>query len=484
MGIMKSYLFYDIETTGLNKSFDQVLQFAAIRTDPDLNETDRYNISVKLRPDVIPSPHASITHRISIADSENGMTELDAVRHIHALFNTPGTLSLGYNTLGFDDEFLRFSFYRNLLPVYTHQYANGCYRADILPFAVLYYLYKPELLRWPEINGKTSLKLEYIASENGFASGRAHDALVDVEATLEMARRFRKEGQMWDYVLGFFDKKTDKERQMKFPSGFASSAGIHTTGLMTGIKFGADNLYQSPVLYLGDSVPYSNQGLWLRLDQPELSELTLNTIEENSWVVRKRSGESPIILPPLDRFLNRITPERQEMVKENLNRLKTDKDTFHKLVKYYREFEYPVVPNVDVDAALYLNGFMTRDEQALSKRFHHVSPDETSTVIDAFGDSPLRELAGRICFRNGFGNDSICRNEEIDRFLRRINPEDENDILIDFRGEKRTTPLKVLADIESIRADSNFEIDDEQASLLNEIEVYINASFGKDNAVG
>ncbi len=27
-----SYLFYDIETTGLNKAFDQVLEFAAIRT--------------------------------------------------------------------------------------------------------------------------------------------------------------------------------------------------------------------------------------------------------------------------------------------------------------------------------------------------------------------------------------------------------------------------------------------------------------------
>ncbi len=205
MGIMKSYLFYDIETSGLNKSFDQVLQFAAIRTDTELNETDRYSINVKLRPDVIPSPYASITHRISIAESAKGMTELSAIKHIHALFNTPGTVSLGYNTLGFDDEFLRFSFYRNLLPVYTHQYSNGCHRADILPFTVLYFLYKPEVLTWPSINDKTSLKLEYLATENGFATGRAHDALVDVEATLELARRFYKEGDMWNYILGFFE---------------------------------------------------------------------------------------------------------------------------------------------------------------------------------------------------------------------------------------------------------------------------------------
>ena len=36
----ETYLFYDIETTGLNRAFDQVLEFAAIRTDCDLNELD------------------------------------------------------------------------------------------------------------------------------------------------------------------------------------------------------------------------------------------------------------------------------------------------------------------------------------------------------------------------------------------------------------------------------------------------------------
>lgn len=105
---MKSYLFYDIETTGLNKSFDQVLQFAAIRTDERLMEKERHIIHVRLRPDVIPSPYALITHRIPFSDLLKGESEYDAVFRIHALLNTPGTVSLGYNTLGFDDEFLRF----------------------------------------------------------------------------------------------------------------------------------------------------------------------------------------------------------------------------------------------------------------------------------------------------------------------------------------------------------------------------------------
>jgi len=32
------FVFYDTETTGTNTAFDQILQFAAVRTDDDLGE--------------------------------------------------------------------------------------------------------------------------------------------------------------------------------------------------------------------------------------------------------------------------------------------------------------------------------------------------------------------------------------------------------------------------------------------------------------
>src|SRR3990167_1275636 len=129
--MMNTLLFYDIETTGLNKCFDQVLQFAAIRTDLELNELAHHDIRIKLNADVIPSPYAMITHHIGLDAMQQGQNEYEAIQEIHTLLNTPGTLSLGYNTLGFDDEFLRFSFYRNLLPPYTHQFSNQCRRMDI-----------------------------------------------------------------------------------------------------------------------------------------------------------------------------------------------------------------------------------------------------------------------------------------------------------------------------------------------------------------
>ena len=35
-----AFVFYDTETTGLETAFDQILQFAAIKTDDELNELD------------------------------------------------------------------------------------------------------------------------------------------------------------------------------------------------------------------------------------------------------------------------------------------------------------------------------------------------------------------------------------------------------------------------------------------------------------
>ena len=60
----ETFLFYDIETTGLSRAYDQILEFAAIRTDAGLNEIERFSASLRLRQDVIPSPAAILVNRI------------------------------------------------------------------------------------------------------------------------------------------------------------------------------------------------------------------------------------------------------------------------------------------------------------------------------------------------------------------------------------------------------------------------------------
>src|SRR3989344_4990094 len=265
----KTYLFYDIETSGLNKCFDQVLQFAAIRTDLDFNELEQHEFWIRLNPDIIPSPEAMITHRIPLEELKAGLPEMEAMKKIHVLLNTPGTISVGYNTLGFDDEFLRFSFYRNLLSPYTHQYAMGCGRMDLYPMTIMYYLFCREALEWPFLNGKLTLRLEHLSALNELTIGQAHNALVDVKACVALAKKLAAHQSMWSYVTRYFDKKTDLHRMNGLSPAFPKGDSRVKEALLMQGKLGVDQHYQAPVISLGQHQHYTNQTLWLRLDWPD-----------------------------------------------------------------------------------------------------------------------------------------------------------------------------------------------------------------------
>jgi exodeoxyribonuclease-1 len=476
----KTYLFYDIETTGLNKAFDQILQFAAIRTDRQLNEIERYTLRVKLRPDVIPSPGAMITNRLSVADLASGLCEFEAIRQIHELMNQRETISLGYNSLGFDDEFLRFSFHRNLLPPYTHQFKNGCRRMDLLPIAVMFWLYKREVINWPQIQSKPSLKLEHIREANELASGPAHDATVDVAATVELARRFFKNQKMWNYLMGYFEKETDVHRIADIPAAFQSVLGKHRRGLMVSSEYGPRQMYQIPVLSIGNSIPYSNQTLWLRLDQPELRETKADSMAETTWIVRKRYGEPGILLPPNQRYMKFLGDDRKSVVAENLNWLQSNPLIFQQIANYHREYTYPFIPNLDPDAALYQIGFFTRSDEKLFKEFQTAALDEKEAITNRFKSQDARTLAVRLLCRNYPQQISPDLAAEFAAYLRRINPAREEDAILDYREVPRTTPSAALAEIGRFKKSGN--LDSQQKKLLDDLQNYIKRNFPKKKA--
>jgi exodeoxyribonuclease-1 len=476
----KTYLFYDIETTGLSKAFDQVLQFAAIRTDNQLNELDRFTVRIQLRPDVIPSPGAVITNRISIKEQANGLCEYEAIRQIHQLMNRRNTISLGYNSLGFDDEFLRFAFHRNLLPPYTHQYQNGCRRMDLLPITVMFWLYKREVIIWPQRKAEPSLKLEHINEVNQLASGPAHEATVDVEATLELARRFFKSHKMWDYLTGYFDKETDVHRINDIPATFQTALGDHRWGLMVGSEYGPQLMYQVPVLSIGDSIPYSNQTLWLRLDLPALTETKADTIESSTWIVRKRFGEPGILLPPNRRYLKLLSAERKDIVTQNLKWLQANPSIFQHIVNYHRNYSYPFIPNLDPDAALYQIGFFCRDDETVFKQFQKAPLDEKETIISQLTSPEARILANRVLARNFPQHLSKEAQAEFEAYLRRVNPSSQDQALVDYKGAPRITPGSALAKIEHLK-ESN-ALDEEQLAVLDELQIYIKTRFPKREA--
>ncbi len=462
---MQTYLFYDLETTGLNKAFDQALHFAAIRTDLNLKELNRYEIKIKLNPDVIPSPYALITHKMGIHEILQGTSEFEAIKQIHQWLNEPGTISLGYNTLGFDDEFLRFSFYRNLLKPYTHQFANQCQRMDIYPMTVMFFLFKNNVLKWPEIEGSFSLKLENLNLLNQFVSGRSHHAMVDVEVTLELARRFMQEREMWEYLHGYFKKDIDLERMRQAQKDLA---------LLVSGKLGGKAHFQCPVLFLGNHRHYSNQSLWLRMDTENLAEATPNNLKENTWVINKKPGEPNFILPFKERFLLKLSPERIALAEKNKQWLSTNPAIFEKITEYYTNYKYPVYPQTDIEASLYLNGFWTSEDEFFCQRFHASTPMNKAKLIQN-SSSKLTTLALRILGRN---YPEVLQNSEALTFakhLKQINARNENDILIDYQGRKRLTPEAALLEIKTLRAERALDAND--LALLMDFENYLQRNF-------
>ncbi len=465
---MQTYLFYDLETTGLNKAFDQVLQFAAIRTDMQFNEIERHSFYVRLNPDVTPSPFASITHHISIAQAQMGLCEYEAMRKIHALFNEPGTISLGYNTLRFDDEFLRFSFYRNLLPPYTHQFANACGRMDLYPITLLYYLYKPDSLVWPVINDKISLKLEHLSTHNALATGRAHDAMVDVLATLALAKKLSQDERMWTYVKSFFSKEGHVGHITKCSHSFNANNKSFQEGIAICGKLGFQAQFHAPVLFLGYHTIYKNQLLWLRLDSENLSETTENTLHEHPFVIHQKLGEPGFILPMNKRFMAHLSDERKDKVLFNKQWLQSHPDILEAIALHHSTYTYPEQPLADKDAALYLKAFPTPADLKSANEFHRASLAEKSQVIDNMRNPHLKAQAIRIMGRNFPEALSKEHQFEFEKYLedtRRLNA------IIDFRGEPRYTLHNAREDIAKLQADSLLTA--EQIALLRELEQYI-----------
>ena len=98
---MKTFFFYDLETSGLKPREDRIMQFAGQRTDMELNPIgEPVNVLVKMTNDALPSPSAinvtGITPQQTLMD---GIGETEFCRYIIDEIFIPDTIAVGYNSL-------------------------------------------------------------------------------------------------------------------------------------------------------------------------------------------------------------------------------------------------------------------------------------------------------------------------------------------------------------------------------------------------
>lgn len=154
--------------------------------------------------DYLPHPAACrVTGLLPQDVNARGLRENEFIAKILEQIGAPGTCSLGYNSIRFDDEFTRNTLFRNFHDAYEHEYKDGNSRWDLLDVVRLTRALRPDGIHWPVHNdGTPSNRLEHLTQANHIEHGHAHDALSDVRATISVARLIRNtHPKLYDYAF-------------------------------------------------------------------------------------------------------------------------------------------------------------------------------------------------------------------------------------------------------------------------------------------
>jgi exodeoxyribonuclease-1 len=385
------FAFYDFETTGTSAAFDQPLQFAAILTDNEFNQIERVDIRCKLSPHILPAPWAMAATGISPEQLEDPSLPswFDFSHQISRLIKhwAPATWT-GYNTIAFDEEFLRQSFYQNLHSnIYQTQFDHND-RLDLMKVIYAVFDREPGILEWPlDESGRVSFKLDRLAPENSFTAHNAHDALGDVEATIHMAKLIRDRAPaVWARCLRNRDKNEVSET---LKSG-------HPVRLIE--RFGASPPRSYVGVYAGTNPQNRNAMGFLDLDAGNAAEL----IDADDEALAKAVSGSPKLIRTI--AINKVpnifpiaSPDPVHVADAKLvvSRPDFQKRVGQALANRYADREEPD----QVEKRIY-GGFYCAADKSILDELEASDWIRRAELIGQLEDTRLRQLGQRLVFWN------------------------------------------------------------------------------------
>jgi len=239
-----SFYFYDLETSGVRPASSRIMQFAGQRVSLSLEPIGKPdNFFIKMTDDVLPEPEAILITGITPqATKVDGISEVEFLKYFQNNIAQPETIFVGFNSIRFDDEFMRFLHYRNFYDAYEWSWRDGRSRWDMLDVVRMTRALRPEGIKWPfGTDGRPSNALGLLTSINNLTHDNAHDALSDVTATISVARLLRnKQTKLFDYLLSMRDKSKIRElveknqpfvyTSGKFPSLYEKTTVVQRIG--------------------------------------------------------------------------------------------------------------------------------------------------------------------------------------------------------------------------------------------------------------
>ena len=468
----KTLYWYDYETFGINPLYDRISQFAGIRTDEELNIIgEPLNLYCKPANDMLPSPEAclitGITPQIAL---DKGLPETDFIKQIHHEFSRPNTCVTGYNNIRFDDEFTRYTLYRNLLDPYAREWKNGNSRWDIIDMVRLTRALRPQDIHWPtHSDGRPSIKLEDLTVANNITHDAAHDALSDVYATIAVAQLIKnKQPKLYHYVYQNRSKhKVGAMLNMQTQAPVLHISGMYPT------EFGNMAIVMPVTPH-----PTNSNGVIvfdLRYDPKPLFNLSAEEIQARLFTPSQELPEGVERIPLKTVHLNKcpVIVPLKTLNNESAERFQIDIPTtlhHHKMIKRMSGLQKKIQQafsmtqfeeRTDPDTQLYGGAFFENADKEKMETIHAMTPEQLAKLTPAFNDNRLPEMLFRYRARNF--PESLSSQERFDwneyRMDRLTRPEKGKLTLDEFYQK-----------IETCRQSK--ELTTKEQSLLNELESY------------
>jgi len=408
---MQTFFWHDYETSGADPWRDRPLQFAGIRTSMDLDIVGAPVMFFGKPPrEMPPSPEACLITGIAPQQAErDGVGEAEFAARVHEQLAAPGTCGVGYNSLRFDDEFTRQMLYRNFHEPYGREWENGNSRWDLIDLVRMCAALRPEGIAWPtREDGTLSFRLEHLAAANHLTQERAHDALSDVHALIDLARLIRvRQPRLWDWHFAL----RRKQKVFELLDVVNMTPVLHVSS-----RYPASRYCLAMVAPIaahptrpGEVIVYDLSGdpsLLLALDEEEIADRVFTARADLPEGVERiplrtvRANRSPA-LAPLSVLKGADTARLQldvEVCLANRDILAAAEGLAEKLRRVFqRAGDLP--PPADPELAIY-GGFLPDADKRLLAEVRATPPEQLGTRQFPFRDPRYPELLFRYRARN------------------------------------------------------------------------------------
>lgn len=392
-----SFVIYDVETTGLNTRFDQILHFGAVRTDETLAPTATIEARSRLLPYVVPSPKALVLTGTSLKDLTSPLrpSHYAMVCEIQrALAEWSPALFLGYNSIHFDEEFLRQAFYQCLHPTFlTNTNANA--RADILNLMRAVSCLRPGVLQVPrDADGRQVFRLSNLAMANELAVGSAHHAMRDVELTLQLCQRVREGApDIWSSFMRFASKPAVLAFIREEPAFgyFDKFEGTRSVRPLTRIGISPVDANVHYCLDLTHDVDALR-----RLTDDQLGEIVRARF--TSPIRRLKVNASPFVCPLWELSDADLEPANEGELMRLGQRIQFDDEFVGRLAAAARTTDRTYPPSEHVELQIYGTGWPSDEDVAACRHFHQSPWEMRLDIALGLADPRFRRLGKRLVY--------------------------------------------------------------------------------------